>query len=259
VGKRQRQREKQDPPPLPKCMFCGKEGKRTYEDGWPNWLLAMFETLPGNTATEYRTINGRRVNVRENVKGRPSKRRRRIVCGPCNEGWMSNLEEAAKPILVPLILGEQRPLSESDQRVLATWAIKTGMTLNEMTKETTILAPLAVRRHLAESSSPPPGYSVYMAVPNDLARELTHRHLGFADLENGTLGEPYGIAHLLVVGRIAFQVIGEFLDNRPLAPIDGDVFQRIWPEPTPVSWPRQDWPQWARSSATAADLLTSDA
>jgi hypothetical protein len=38
--------------------------------------------------------------------GDPRSRRLQIVCGPCNNGWMSDLQTAAKPTLVPLITGK---------------------------------------------------------------------------------------------------------------------------------------------------------
>lgn len=46
------------------------------------------------------------------------------VCGPCNNGWMSRLENAAMPILDSMFRIEKVVLREAEQRVLATWASK---------------------------------------------------------------------------------------------------------------------------------------
>jgi hypothetical protein len=41
----------------------------------------------------------------------------------CNNGWMRDLENKAKPILTPLIQGQPALLSQNDQRVVAGWAV----------------------------------------------------------------------------------------------------------------------------------------
>jgi hypothetical protein len=51
------------------------------------------------------------------------------VCEFCNNGWMSNLEEPAKPILLGLILGHTtlESLEEDGRQILAKWAGKTAI------------------------------------------------------------------------------------------------------------------------------------
>ena len=48
------------------------------------------------------------------------------VCGgthlTCNGGWMREIEDRARPILIPLIKGEEIRLSPADQSVIAAWA-----------------------------------------------------------------------------------------------------------------------------------------
>jgi hypothetical protein len=51
----------------------------------------------------------------------------RAFCKSCNNGWMSDLESKAKPILEPMLTGTPKALGTSDQTLLATWVIKTGM------------------------------------------------------------------------------------------------------------------------------------
>ena len=50
-----------------------------------------------------------------------------IPCSTCNNGWMSDLERATKPILVPLINGEASSLTAGDQVTIALWLAKTAM------------------------------------------------------------------------------------------------------------------------------------
>jgi hypothetical protein len=68
--------------------------------------------------------------VRDGVAHRSKRLESRVkhVCGGCNQGWMSRLEEAAKPILMPMMF-DNLPLvlSPSDQWTLARWAVKTAL------------------------------------------------------------------------------------------------------------------------------------
>ncbi|WP_280470622.1 hypothetical protein [Nocardia farcinica] len=50
----------------------------------------------------------------------------RRLCQPCNNGWMSELEAAAKPILLRLITGE-RSLTTKDARTVRRWLAKTAV------------------------------------------------------------------------------------------------------------------------------------
>jgi hypothetical protein len=45
----------------------------------------------------------------------------RVVCGGCNSGWMSALENAVKPMLTALITSQPRALTPDDLDVLARW------------------------------------------------------------------------------------------------------------------------------------------
>ena len=45
-----------------------------------------------------------------------------IVCSDCNSGWMSQIQERAKPYLIPLFRGELTILNPDAQRWVATWA-----------------------------------------------------------------------------------------------------------------------------------------
>jgi len=45
----------------------------------------------------------------------------RAVCVECNSGWMSRIEEEARPILMPLIVGTTTTLCEAAIRTLSEW------------------------------------------------------------------------------------------------------------------------------------------
>ena len=45
----------------------------------------------------------------------------KVVCKKCNETWMGNIEESAKPILIPIIQGKCVHLDHDSRIKLATW------------------------------------------------------------------------------------------------------------------------------------------
>ena len=50
--------------------------------------------------------------------GDPASKKIKAVCKDCNSSWMSRIEEAAKPILTPMFLGEASVLTPADQSAI---------------------------------------------------------------------------------------------------------------------------------------------
>jgi hypothetical protein len=50
------------------------------------------------------------------------------VCATYNNGWMrQKIDERARPIMIPLIQGQQARLSPDQQRIISTWAVMKAM------------------------------------------------------------------------------------------------------------------------------------
>jgi len=112
-----------------KCLFCGSEASPlTKEHINPRWLLGylglpaddqMFQGVASSETGDL--VEKPRVHSSFNfVHGH--------VCEACNSGWMSRLEAAAKPVLIPLIEGsrEIETLSNEEKRIVSKWAAKTA-------------------------------------------------------------------------------------------------------------------------------------
>jgi hypothetical protein len=54
--------------------------------------------------------------------GAPHKEKLKVVCGPCNNGWMSSLESASK-FLMPLAKSEPITLGAEARRAIAQWTV----------------------------------------------------------------------------------------------------------------------------------------
>jgi hypothetical protein len=116
-------------------MYCGSsKNEMTKEHVIANWTRKylgrnvkahgkMSVTIdnpgvPGEQVTSY---------VKK-VDGDPRARQVRQVCKICNGGWMKEMQDAAKPIALPIILGGRAVLSAVNQKTLVIWILMTVMT-----------------------------------------------------------------------------------------------------------------------------------
>ena len=118
--------------PPGRCIFCGSGGL-TKEHVFADWLRDLFPRDETTTHDFGRyewpkgiITNEPKAAIRQ-LQGHVGSRKLRVVCKACNTGWMSALEQRAKPILAPLIVGEVSHVSPLMQNIVATWATKTMM------------------------------------------------------------------------------------------------------------------------------------
>lgn len=103
------------------CLFCA-DPVSSREDVWPLWLVRRFDTPAG-------------VRVGLEREGHPLPswiklqhgHKVRFVCSKCNNGWMSDLENRAKPVLERVLGDGTIILDGSDQKTLALWSVKSAM------------------------------------------------------------------------------------------------------------------------------------
>jgi hypothetical protein len=105
-----------------RCIFCGGSGPFHKEDVLPKWIS---KTFPKSWVTITDIRSGRRFRAHGHL-GIVS----RAVCSGCNNGWMSILENDAKPIITPMILGQFKTISLDEQALLARWTMKTAAMLD---------------------------------------------------------------------------------------------------------------------------------
>jgi len=109
------------------CIFCRRAGQPlTLEHVYPNWLSKLYsQKLVG-----INEVSGD--NLNRVWQGAVFQHKVKLVCGDCNNGWMSKLEEDAKDLLMSLFFTHDgRTLSQEDQRVVSLWAQKTVLVDNK--------------------------------------------------------------------------------------------------------------------------------
>src|SRR5271170_2899127 len=110
------------------CLACGEtKARASREHVFSRWLLEELVLLEAPISLYRRLPDGSSTQERVPVKLDDFKLKR--VCRPCNNGWMSDLETAAKPILLTLIRGSGTvdALAEEERLILAKWAGKTAI------------------------------------------------------------------------------------------------------------------------------------
>jgi len=106
---------------LRQCLFCESDAN-SGEHMFPLWLLRRFDTP-----------SGVRVSLERGSRQLPEWKmachdhRVRFVCTACNNGWMSNLENSAKPVLERLLSDQSTVLDPKDQSIIAAWSAKCAM------------------------------------------------------------------------------------------------------------------------------------
>lgn len=204
------------------CMFCGGTGL-TQEHVWPRWLdgavgrKVTFGYRHGTAGSEPKALEWTARGFTHTVGD---------VCRRCNSGWLSQLESAAKLFLTPMIRGEPQTLGWEQQRIVATWAMKTAAVIDRTHRHRTI--PPEHGRVLRERREPPPGIYVWLAAYG--VDTFVGTHKGFQFPLGGQRGDAYGAT--LSIGHLVLQILGlpeEDIEPLSLPSPTLDFIVQVWP------------------------------
>lgn len=85
----------------------------------------------------------------------------KVVCAPCNNEWMSGMEDAVKPLLTPIIKGEAVTLEAGDLELIARWATLKAIA-SEHDRRNTEVTPQAERTAFMANCAIPPHFNIYL-------------------------------------------------------------------------------------------------
>jgi hypothetical protein len=145
------------PNPKRNCIFyrpgCGRVTK---EDVWPTWLTQYVpRDLKDYSMMIEQVHPSHSDTTRQKIDGDPRSRRVKFVCGSCNNGWMSELQNRAKPYVLPLVQGSPLVLRREAQETLATWCAMSVMTSDFFYPQRPAI-PQSDRDYLRSHWKPPP-------------------------------------------------------------------------------------------------------
>lgn len=223
------------------CLFCGKTlatAGKAKEHVFPQWLQRQLGLQDQMVATSWElpfdagVLNSRRMDLDSLVLG--------TVCANCNNGWMSRLENEVKPILqLFTVAGVSRTMLERTQaKVMASWALKTAITLNRSSNYRRLFTPQDLH-NLMVTGAPGLGHYVdllWHSGPPEVSwlqtRGVTlrvHRSASAApDDVYASMNDPVRIT--FNVGGLTFRVLSyDHRRFRVLPNSAGTVV--LWPEP----------------------------
>jgi hypothetical protein len=149
---------------LKRCIFCGSDDKLTSEHIYGEWLKAYVPRT--HNKHEFQHIKSGSPGIHEfadkKIKaGDPVNSQVRVVCGSCNSGWMSGLQNRAIQFLTPLVRGEFSELNIAAQTAIAAWAAMATMT-SEFRKPQKIVIPQDERTWLKQKLTPPLNWRIWI-------------------------------------------------------------------------------------------------
>ncbi len=162
------------------------------------------------------------------------------VCLHCNNGWLSQLETEASPILRPLLLGEPACLTGPEQRVVATWSYKTVLLFQMLRPKSARVIPEHRFRELYESGRPPTDARVWLASPaGNNAMHETSAEINLAGANNLNVS---GFFSPLALGRLLALCAGRLSPGPERltvgSAVDPRITVQIWPASVrPAYWP----------------------
>jgi hypothetical protein len=222
------------------CVFCGAS-ELTKEHVFPRWLTKVLGTdVVGPAVTSERTQHSQQGKRRQEwAAADVASFADRVVCGPCNNGWMSALESRAQPSLIPMITGNTTTLTPAAQMDLAAWvAMKAFVVEYALNAENEIVATPHDRRGLMDTGHPLGSVQVRVGaverdgIPNSVRRIVYNV---------GSEG-PHGLAACttFALGCAVLQVcygLGITIDWRKTSRPGSDYVPLNPPCPGNVPWP----------------------
>lgn len=215
--------------PVPFCWMCDRtDGARAKEHTFARSLLERIGAADEMfSPTHYdmlgRVLTSRAMPAKSLIAGE--------ICKTCNGGWMSSLEAAALPLLVPDDPATE--INEADQEILARWFLKTAAVLNS-SQNYRLMLPAAVRH--SASGRPHPDVKVFVAIVIQKDGSLNFAQRGGISVAMGSSAQealPFvergyacAIAVQSLLGSVAYAPPGGWAQ-----PIPG--MRQIWPSGSP--------------------------
>ncbi len=245
----------------PPCAFCNNP-RNSKEHHWPQWLDELYPSRTHEDINSQMTLTVQNLISIPKFTREPNLRKRRghtrtvskkSVCVSCNGGWMSILQDRAKPILIELILGTKSSLTVEEQEIICQWMIMTDMT-SEFTDIPTMTTTAEQRFEFKDKRTPPKGWMIFAGRYKGVDWDIRFRHHALST----ELYKPFNVhTTLFGVGEFLFYVMA--VHEGVFKPIDEFMadfassynLERMWPPKNEIiAWDRLPY----FSDSDAADL-----
>jgi len=230
---------------------------------WGKWLKDYVRQDLSKHGMFTQVVNRPGIPNTENLhikSGDPLQSKVRVVCAKCNNEWMSEIQNRAKPHLIPLFTGTTRVLGVEAQEILATWITMATMTAEHLIKDARQRAISQTdREFLCQNSKPPADWRILIGryQRHRLAAQWTHCDIPVLESKDTP---PSGVPPQSNTQITTFMV-GEFFAHAMSAEFSNharDWDFRTWPRARMLLsqiWPIKEtamvWPTTAMSMTDA--------
>lgn len=230
-----------------KCIFC-KDSGMSKEHFWPEWISSYIQNnRTGNHISEIHSSEGKKDRVLDRQIKRPGNvitKKLRVVCKSCNNGWMSQLEERVKPILVAILENKSITIKKDDLLFLSKW-VAMKVIVAEQSEDGTQVTPDSDRDEFFQSGKIPDYFRVYIGLQETEHTSGYLRHsLTFSITKDGPTPSLDGLQRntqtvSFIIGPLFIFVVAARVDNFELVQaFNLETMQCIWPkENNELNWP----------------------
>lgn len=237
------------------CVFCGKMVRRlSKEHIWSDWMQHYLPAgIPGQSE-RWSTAAGRERWEQPFLEAQV-----RAPCRPCNQGWMSDIEKAAKPLVGPMIRGTRMLLDASAQQKVATWAVLKAMVVTRTSPKQESVPVEHFREFFRTKTISPDttrvglGYRADLTDPNhpDRTRICDSHFMPLHKVNRGFPAPSIELNDYLADGGVLYATsiqVGRFYAvalhhdwpgvlARPIPGVPAQCFTPVWPTSLIVQWP----------------------
>jgi hypothetical protein len=241
---------------MKRCIFCGVAAKMSAEHVWGDWTKDYVARTSNkhNHANVFVPRPGKPEPTAVRIRaGDPLDSKVYVVCLPCNNGWLSAIQNQSKDLLIPLFDGRTCDLSPEDQSILATWMAMATMTGEYLSSDRSRIAvPQSHRTWLMDYKRPPAGWVIWAGHYERLNWPAQWVKAGFPIVDADELPEemsddekrPTMQTTAFTVGKLfVFAMSSEFAEipagwDWRTAPLARTKLVKIWPTTgQAVGWP----------------------
>jgi hypothetical protein len=168
----------------------------------------------------------------------------KCVCASCNNGWVSQLEDAAKPVLLDMILDKRRAFTRAEAQAVARWATKTVLMYQQFEPARCSFVEDHYRTFYRKRR-PLDDTVLYVGRTTSRQAALGMRadslHLGMVG-GGGNHAEPKNTSSTLLVSEgtfmlLNFSSVAWQLGLEGLLHTSDDRLARVWPKPKAFNMP----------------------
>jgi hypothetical protein len=219
---------------MTRCIFWEPNTPHTRlsrEHIWGKWLKAYVQSTMKKHHMQEEVVGrpGTPISIKSTIRaGDPLKSKIKIVCEACNNGWMSRIQQRAKPFLIPLIEGSTSVLGTVAQKAIATWCVMATMTAEYLTHDLTSIAiSQADRDWFRDHGSPPENWKIWIGRYHGNRGQWTHFVVpvlsrGTTNSADDRRAAPNTQTTTFIVGRLLVHVMSTSGDP--------DIISRwVWP------------------------------